>query len=139
VDGVKLNIENLLFAPYVGEGEPVVQKYYVVLETDKFGDPSLWYMDVVAYLDGAGNLLNIGWQTVFRPGYVTISWRPFEPGRGLTHIITEVDQNIYSIEHDPDTPGYGPTSLMFPAFHLAPHRGTLVVGGISYTYSASQR
>jgi hypothetical protein len=133
-DNIWVNVENLIYALYVGEGEPIVDKYEVVLDSDVFGDHTAWYLKVLTVVDPDGNLTDVKWHTVYRVGFSGDTW---DPDHLVYPLITAVDENTYSIKSNPDW--YEEIPLEFPAFKLEDHAGTLIYDGDNYTYTATKR
>jgi hypothetical protein len=135
---IYVDLTQLVFALYGAEGDPVVDKYEVVLDSDVFGDHTTWYLKVLTVTDQEGNLADVRWHTVYREGYSGDTW---EPDDLVYPLITNVEENTYSIKVHPDwyneLPGENP--LEFPAFKLEDHAGTLIYDGNNYTYTATKR
>jgi len=103
-------IDNLLFSPYVGNNNPTVDKYEVVLNTNDFGDNTKWYLKVVTFIDEEGNLVGGYWQTVYKEGFVDVQ-PGFAPGMLYQPLLKKEADNTYSIQDNPETT-FTPASLI---------------------------
>ena len=131
---IYVDLNHLLFTLYAAEGEPVVDKYEVVLDSDVFGDHTTWYIKVLTVSNPDGNLADVRWHTVFREGYNGDTW---DPDHLVYPLITNVEESTYSIKSNPEW--YPDIPLEFPAFKLEDHAGTLIYDGDNYTYTATKR
>lgn len=130
-------VDNLVFLPFVGEQNPTIKRYKVVLDTSEFGTQGKLYLKIITFQDADGELVSAGWQTVYLEGFTTgTNW--WEPGMLYNSLIKKNEDNTYSIEDNPEVT-FTPADrlLKFPAFKLESHNGTLVYGETIYNYTAT--